>query len=903
MDNVNVRVFWENLTEKQLDVLSCLVFGLSYKSIGRTLCISNRTVEGHVHEIVQKAKVSVKDEIIKCLHLPENANYLNELKKRYNCLVSGIKLQKKRIISWKIYIVVTSIVLLAGIITAYFSNRAEISLQSVRGSVYILKRKKLIDRMNCKNRVIILEGQGGAGKTTLAREYLKESRLSLKYEINAETKGSVKSELSGLAMALAKTSKDMETKSIIESISDGKEQLRHLSIFLYNKLREEKAWCLLLDNLDNPSIISLIYLDNLLRLNNGKIIITTRNKNIRSYFPDANVVCVGKLSEKEKIELFYKIAKQVPSDIIKENLLEIPSYPLDISCCAHYVKNTGISLPEYVQKMQKIDKDFWSGNQKILMDNANYNESRYSIISSSVDNILHQNGGFMKALFAISVLDSQKISPKLLSKIVGEQASHKDVYNFQRYGLVEMGNDGCFSMHRVTQTIMRHYCFRYLPKETLDRFVSEICDVVCEDKYHAYMIVHLKAILSNLKDKMSPQDKIKIQIALIHLIQHYGRVPVEATKYIREVVKNGKSFLDQYKMIELQLEGARLCISAGKNEEAVEFLKNDLEKLPFNQKHIYTYINYYTLWGILHMRVRHPNEANANFDRAIKLLGRVKENSDKRRVVEASIYSAKGINHILCFIYKPKTFEVINLMKYAINLIEGIDTPEANIVRANTKIRLATLYNSSGMHDEVIKVCEESEHLLEKIKTKNNDYYFAKGMMYLDRGLALLRKNNPKESKHYLHAAKELFDQVMIYDYFSRVRIQEAEALVRLKEYDEAYRDCMEVINGGRTDNDFYEMFLNRAHYTAGVIQYKLGHYQQALKHFRDFSVGMKKFCRHFLNKQKYAELENMHAFDIVTDEQNIKICLANALEILKKVCYEGSRFITEYVQKNLDDA
>lgn len=141
-----------------------------------------------------------------------------------------------------------------------------------------------------------------------------------------------------------------------------------------------------------------------------------------------------------------------------------------------------------------------------------------------------------------------------------------------------------------------------------------------------------------------------------------------------------------------------------------------------------------------------------------------------------------------------------------------------------------------------------------------------------------------------------------MHDHFYRVRMQETETLVRLKKYKEAYQDCIEVINEGKTDNDFNELFLNTAHYNSAVIQYKLRNNSLALKHFRDFSVKMRDFCRHFLPQKQYKELQDINAFDITPEEKNIKIYFQHALEIFKRVCVSGSEFVTDYVQKNFEE-
>ena len=68
----NVEDLIKKLTKKQYDVLTCLLFDISYKSTARTLKISNRTVEGHVNAIFRKAGVNNKNDLIKLIKLKGN---------------------------------------------------------------------------------------------------------------------------------------------------------------------------------------------------------------------------------------------------------------------------------------------------------------------------------------------------------------------------------------------------------------------------------------------------------------------------------------------------------------------------------------------------------------------------------------------------------------------------------------------------------------------------------------------------------------------------------------------------------------------------------------------------------------------------------------------------------------
>jgi hypothetical protein len=88
----------------------------------------------------------------------------------------------------------------------------------------------------------------------------------------------------------------------------------------------------------------------------------------------------------------------------------------------------------------------------------------------------------------------------------------------------------------------------------------------------------------------------------------------------------------------------------------------------------------------------------------------------------------------------------------------------------------------------------------------------------------------------------------MIGDHWVRLRMQETEVLVRLNELQSAYKNCEDVFKRGNIEqNDYNELFFNTCHYNAGVIKYKQKDIKTSLKHFRDYAVGMNKFCKNIL--------------------------------------------------------
>ena len=93
---IHVRKLLSILTKKQYDVLACLLFETACKSIGKTLHISNRTVESHLQEIFRKMEVKNKNDLIKLIRLHGEKQIQQDLKQRFLALKKN-KLEKSKV--------------------------------------------------------------------------------------------------------------------------------------------------------------------------------------------------------------------------------------------------------------------------------------------------------------------------------------------------------------------------------------------------------------------------------------------------------------------------------------------------------------------------------------------------------------------------------------------------------------------------------------------------------------------------------------------------------------------------------------------------------------------------------------------------------------------------------------
>ena len=91
----DIKILFSELTDKQRDVLACLIFEFSYKAMGETLKISPRTVEEHIRAICRKTDIHGKNSLRNIFLRQTNKELNEELKERFSELKGNNLLSKR----------------------------------------------------------------------------------------------------------------------------------------------------------------------------------------------------------------------------------------------------------------------------------------------------------------------------------------------------------------------------------------------------------------------------------------------------------------------------------------------------------------------------------------------------------------------------------------------------------------------------------------------------------------------------------------------------------------------------------------------------------------------------------------------------------------------------------------
>ena len=620
--------------------------------------------------------------------------------------------------------------------------RASFSLphESIR-----LKRSAIIAEINSKLKyqgdikTVALIGIGGAGKTTVARQYAREQKANIVWEINAETEDSLIASFEQLAYAASSTQEERNELREIQEIKNPDKSRKKLILFVRKQLKSHAPWFLVYDNIETFLDIQAYFPQDSTAWGSGIVILTTRNNSIanNSYYIGNNKgVFFGELEASEQFVLFTKILEAHPEvpyssfqkEKIQQFLQHIPPFPLDVSTAASYIKETGISYEEYLKRIDCSSEEFAFTQTEMIKENNTYNKNRYGIITLSLKHIIDQHPDFADLLLFISLMDSQEIPRDLLDLYKGEIVVDNFLHNLQQYSMI-IGKDSKYqsnsliSLHHSTQNIILNYLIKVLHLEKNPRLMESIAKVF--EEYIERVLetadeVQLKHFLPHLVVFLDKKLVSEITEAYLNskLGYFYWAIYRDYQKSINLIEKSLQVFPKYYKTAHPKKAWAlgQLGIIY-KNFGDIEKGKNYLEKSLAAYKSYYGTENHIKIaWvlpdlAIIYRKIN-PEKAQDYLERALSIY---KDFYGEDNIKTAWILGKLGRFHRHIGNYvKAK-----DLLEQAI-LIQNTNPIKNHIEYAWLAVNLGIVYQNLGYHEKAKKLIEDGVSINEKILGKKH---------------------------------------------------------------------------------------------------------------------------------------------------------------------------------------
>lgn len=474
-------------------------------------------------------------------HSPQNKEN-EELEKCEKNIYKKIKLFKHKKIYWIFSIACVFLFLLVFQLIKWNKEMqvAHINKISIKSSIRsdliiptetaLLHRPEELSQINEKFKrqsgvqTVALVGPGGAGKTTLARQFVHNQKADVIWEINAETPESLTSSFENLARALAKTENDQKILRGFQEINDPIKREEKFIEFVKEHLRTFSSWALIFDNMEKFTDIQKHFPQDAKTWGQGKIILTTRDSTIQNNKHIHSTLQIGELTPVQKLTLFTKIMANgdesaFPSEKKEEAnqfLEKMPPYPLDVSVAAYYLKTANISYETYIKNLAQYNKDFEGVQESLLKESGDYTKTRYGIITLSLQRFINTNKDFGDLMLIISLLDSQNIPRDLLDNYKNNVIVDNFIYNLKKYSLItgesslpSLGQT--ISLHRSTQSLSLAYLIKALTikmRKDLLHSAQNILSSYAEDAIYKEDLPKMELLVSHLGSFLNHDDLI-----------------------------------------------------------------------------------------------------------------------------------------------------------------------------------------------------------------------------------------------------------------------------------------------------------------------------------------------------------------------------------------------------------
>ncbi|KAI0167357.1 acyl transferase/acyl hydrolase/lysophospholipase [Pestalotiopsis sp. NC0098] len=311
-----------------------------------------------------------------------------------------------------------------------------------------------------RRREVALVGLGGAGKTQIALQFaydVKQTRPEYSiFWISALSKGSFHQSC-------------MEITTMLH-IQDDKENPK-VSLHRYLKSKDAGKCLIIVDNADDVDLLHGFsrkhrglygYLPN---TQHGRILFTTRSKDLARRNPQREVLEIDQMEAKEAVQLLYKLS--VPKKLLREEkqtmelLDELKYLPLAISQAAAYLVRNDISIETYLGLIRSEEKTMVDLMNRALKDDTIHEEAQRAVATTwlvTFEQIRKTDANAAAVLEFLSFIEPKAIPESLLEGFhkLDKKKLVEAIGTLSCYSFVKRREDGkLLDMHSLVHLAAR----------------------------------------------------------------------------------------------------------------------------------------------------------------------------------------------------------------------------------------------------------------------------------------------------------------------------------------------------------------------------------------------------------------------------------------------------------------
>lgn len=746
---------------------------------------------------------------------------------------------------------------------------SKILTPTLGSSIYenFIGREKELDKIDelleKKSAILLLNGIGGIGKSSLAINYLLKNKENYDYYGYIESDSDSGLESSFLA-------------SLKESVFPDRKSVSFDDI-LNKIINLEGEKILVIDNISNvEENIGIINKFLSLKEEGFKVIFTSRESidSIETHFIDS-------LSEEDSIALFISIYPIENHDILKEILEYIDYHTLFIEITAKTLKKNKGLTPKILIEKFKIGE--FPTIRKTRMENFSlYLDKLFSFDGMNEDSTL--------ILREFSILPSIEIEFKVIKDIFTPEDNED--FDFILEELFDLGwlikREDNYKLHQIIKEfiIYKHKVKYDDVKKHIGNLNLLTKNRLNENYINAYRyIIIVESVLSYIKDENSETAILMNNLSLIY--ENFNKYQeAEAIQLKALSIRKDLYGVDHPETGNSYHNLALIYQSQGKLEEALELQLKDIEILKkYEPKNLPSSFNnlstIYQKLGKLDVGMK-----------AIQDAIQIQESLDKEDLSLELYYT--NLAQILHKLGDIKTFLSINL-ELIDKMIKEKRNNHPEIIHLYTHVAIA--YKELKEFSSAISYVNKGIELLENL---NPNDYETKSSLLTSRGMIYYNIEKFKEAENDLLKAITFLSKIHSNDFFRFGNLYNNISLIyrSLEDYNKAKRYIERSIIIREKEFDEYHPDLANSYNNLGLVLIELKEYRKAIKFFaKSIRIAKENYKNGHVRILK-GHISLSKSFLFLGDIKNMDINLNILVELFEKY----KPFLTDVNIKEIND-